>query len=49
MTEEELINEIDRIKSIIKKTNSFYLQRDLRKYLKILKRQLRQTKEPDNQ
>ena len=42
MTEEELIAEIDRIKNHIKNTNSYYLQRDLRFYLKILKRQLKE-------
>lgn len=41
MTEDELREEIERIKAHIKRTNSFYLQRDLRKYLKILKRQLK--------
>ena len=42
MTEEEIREEIERIKAHIKSTNSFYLQRDLRKYLKILKRALKE-------
>lgn len=45
MTEDELREEIERIKNHIKRTNSFYLQRDLRKYLKILKRQLKGLKD----
>lgn len=45
MNEEEIKAEIDRIKNHIKRTNSFYLQRDLRKYLKILKRQLKGLKD----
>ena len=45
MTEEEIKAEIERIKNHIKKTNSFFLQRDLRKYLKILKRALKEIKE----
>lgn len=48
MTEEELKAEIDRIKNHIKNTNSYYLQRDLRKYLKILKRQLKGVKKDDD-
>lgn len=48
MTEEELKAEIDRIKNHIKRTNSYYLQRDLRKYLKILKRQLKGVKKDDD-
>lgn len=48
MTEEELIAEIERIKKHIKNTNSYYLQRDLRKYLKILRRQLKGVKQDDD-
>ena len=49
MTEEELIAEIERIKKHIKNTNSFFMQRDLRKYLKILKRQLKGVLKDDDQ
>ena len=49
MNEEELKTEIDRIKNHIKNTNSFFMQRDLRKYLKILKRQLKEVKGNENQ
>lgn len=48
MTENEIKAEIERIKNHIKNTNSYFLQRDLRKYLKILKRQLKGLKNEDH-
>lgn len=49
MNEEELKAEIDRIKNRLKNTNSFFRQRDLRKYLKILRRQLKGVLKDDDQ
>ena len=48
MNEKEIKEEIERIKAHIKSTDSFYKKRDMRLYLKILRRQLKGFKSNDD-
>lgn len=49
MNEEALRADIDRIKNQIKNTESPYRKRDMRLYLKILKRELKKVQKNENQ